>query len=61
MKQKYAVTFVQYHIYEVEANDENEAEDLAQEIFYSDMRQPIAACWHDDVMIEQCGGSNEQN
>lgn len=51
MKQKYIVTFVQYHIYEVEANDENEAEDLAYGLFSGE--------WYDDVMIEQCGGSDE--
>lgn len=48
---KYAVTFVQYHTYEVEANDGDEAENLANELFSGE--------WYDDVMIEQCEDTDE--
>ena len=59
MKQEYVVTFAVYYTYEVEANNEREAKDLAYESYRLDMRRCGTASWYDDVMIEQCGGTDE--
>lgn len=50
---KYAVTFVQEYYYEVEADNENNAEDLAYRKFYSDVCRPVANTHYDDVEIEE--------
>lgn len=55
---KYAVTFVQYHTYTVDAEDEDKAFDEAHEEFKGDMRSSIAATWYDDVEIECEGEDN---
>lgn len=47
------VTFIQYYTYMVEADDENEAEDLAHKEFLSDMRSPIAHTSYDEVEVEE--------
>ena len=49
---RYSVTFTQSYIYEVEAENEGEAEDLAYTIFKSDMYYPVARTWYDDCEIE---------
>lgn len=49
---KYTVTFIQYHTYTVDAEDEDMAFDEAHEEFKGDMRSSIAATWYDDVEIE---------
>lgn len=49
---RYIVTFVQYHTYEVEAEDEHEAENKAYKEFESDMYYPMANTFYDDVEIE---------
>lgn len=50
---KYKVWFTQYWGYEVEAEDEDVAFDLALEDFHAEMRRPIAhTCW-DDVEITE--------
>lgn len=50
---KYTVTFTKYYTYEVEADNEDEAIDLAlEENFYPEMRCPIADCFYDDVEVE---------
>ena len=48
---KYAVTFTQYHTYEVDATSENEARRCAYDEFLSDMRSPIASVIYDDVEV----------
>lgn len=49
---RYTVTFSQYSVYNVEASDEDEAEDIAYEMFKADMRVPIARTYYDEVEIE---------
>lgn len=50
---KYTVTFIKYYTYEVEADNEDEAIDLAfEENFYRDMHSPIADCTYDEVEVE---------
>lgn len=49
---KYNVNFIQYWSYTVEAQDEDEAFDLAHEEFVSDMRTPVACTIYDDCEIE---------
>ena len=56
---KYAVTFVQYHTYEVKANNKEEAENLAYEVFHLDMHRPATTCWYDDVSVERCEDADE--
>lgn len=50
---KYNVCFTQYWVYEVEAEDEDTAFDLALEDFHYEMRRPIAHTHYDDVEIEE--------
>ena len=47
----YTVTFIQYHTYDVEAEDDYEAENKAYKEFASDMRHPVAQTWYDEVEI----------
>ena len=49
---RYMVTFSQYHIYYVDAKDEEEAEDIAYKDFEADMRSPIANTFYDEVEVE---------
>ena len=48
----YTVTFTQYHTYDVEADNDYEAENKAYEKFRSDMCSPVGQTWYDDVEIE---------
>lgn len=48
----YKVTFVQYHVYEVDADDEDEAFHEAYDEFQSDMRCSIADTSYDYVEVE---------
>jgi hypothetical protein len=48
----YKVTFIQYNTYEVEADDDGEAEVKAYKEFYNDMVRPIAHTYYDEVEIE---------
>lgn len=48
----YTVTFTQYHTYDVEADNDYEAESKAYEEFRSDMCSPVGHTWYDDVEIE---------
>lgn len=48
---KYAISFVQYYTYEVEAENEEEAFDDAHSLFVSEMRQPIAHTNYDDCEV----------
>ena len=50
---EYNVTFTQYHNYVVEAEDENEAENLAYKEFLSDMCSSIANTSYDEVEVEE--------
>lgn len=47
---KYKVCFTKYYIYEVEADSEDEAIDLAfEDEFYNEMHCCIADCTYDEV------------
>ena len=54
----YTVTFIQYHTYEVVAENEYEAENKAYKEFDSDMHYPVANTFYDDVEIE-CNEEDE--
>lgn len=56
----YTVTFVQYHTYEVEAEDENEAFDNAYDEFQSDMRCSIADTFYDYSKVE-CNDEDDED
>lgn len=45
------VTFTQFHEYEIEAKNENEALEKAKSEFYNDMCRPIADTHYDDIEI----------
>lgn len=49
---KYTITFIKYYTYEVEADNEDEAIDEAEELFSSEMRRPIADCTYDEVEVD---------
>lgn len=49
----YGVTFTQRHYYEVEAENETEAEDLAYQQFYSDVSSSVANTHIDEAEIEE--------
>ena len=49
---KYNITYVQYHSYTIEADNEDEAERLAYKEFESDMRYPVASTYYDNIEIE---------
>jgi hypothetical protein len=44
--------FAQWHTYEVEADNPEEAIDIAQEDFIDDMRRPIANTEYDEIIVE---------
>ena len=50
---KFKVWFTQYYSYEVEAEDEDVAIDLAFDDFHSEMCQPIARTYYDDCEVEE--------
>lgn len=53
---KYTVRFTQWHDYEIEAENVDEAIDLAQEEFESDMHSPIANTVWDEMTVENEDG-----
>lgn len=51
---KFKVCFVKYYTYEIEADNEDEAIDIAfEENFYSEMHSCIADCTYDEVMCDK--------
>lgn len=50
---KYQVCFTKYYIYEVEADNDDEAIDIAEEAFRANMRSPIADCTYDEVECDK--------
>lgn len=46
---KFEVVFTKYFSYYVEAEDYDEAIDVAEEVFKADMRSPIADTTYDEV------------
>lgn len=48
---EYRVCFTQYHYYTVTAENEDEAIELAEEEFDTDMHRPIANSWWDGVEV----------
>ena len=53
-------SFIQYHNYKVEADNESEAENKAYNQFANDMRRPVAQTWYDDVEID-CDEEDEED
>lgn len=51
--EEYEVTFIKYYTYHVEAENEDEAIDIAEEDFRADMRSPIADTTYDNVEVEE--------
>ena len=49
---EYTVTFVQYHTYTVDAEDEDDALSEAYKEFQREMYYPVANTWYDDVEIK---------
>jgi hypothetical protein len=58
---RYRVTFTQYYEYEVEAETDDEAEEIAFEDFEAAMRSPIARLYYDDVEIDPLDDEEEEN
>jgi hypothetical protein len=51
---KYRVCFIKYYTYEVDADSEDEAIDIAmEENFYPEMRCCIADCTYDEVECDK--------
>ena len=48
----YEVTFVQYHTYTVDAEDEDKAFNEAYKEFQREMYYPAANTWYDNVDVE---------
>lgn len=57
---KFRVVFIQEWDYEVEADDADEAEDVAYDKFNTTMREPIAHTSYDDVRISEYDEEDEQ-
>jgi hypothetical protein len=49
---KFTVSFAQWNVYEVEADNVEEAIEQAEEEFESDMRDPIANIVWDEMIVE---------
>jgi len=54
----YLVTFIKYLEYEVEGENESEAEDKAYKLFCRDARYPVADTHYDEVEIEEIEGDD---
>ena len=52
----FTVRFIQQYEYEVEANDVDEAMDIAEENFSNDMCSPIANTVWDEMIVEDEDG-----
>jgi hypothetical protein len=52
----FTVRFIQQHAYIVEAKDVDEAMDIAEEDFISDMRSPIANTSWEEMIVEDEDG-----
>lgn len=52
---EYKVTFSKYYTYLVDAECEDKAEEIAYDMFSSDMRYPVADTSYDEVDIECTG------
>ena len=51
---KYRVSFIKRYTYEIDADDEDEAIDLAfEENFYPQMSYPVADCEYDEVECDK--------
>ena len=50
---KYKVLFTKYYSYEVEAESDEEAFDLAYDDFCSDMQNPLAHTGYDECQVEE--------
>ena len=60
-KKLYNVRFTQFHEYiEIEAEDEDEAVEIAEKEFKTDMYRPIAYTDYDEVEIAEAGEEYEE-
>lgn len=57
---KYWVDFAQWYSYEVDAEDEDEAVELAEEKFATDMRSPIANVVPDETLVYEVDEDGER-
>ena len=55
----YIVTFTKYMEYCVNAEDENEAEDKAYELFCRDAKYPVADTHYDEVYVGEIDETDE--
>ena len=58
--EKYRVDFAQWYSYDVEAEDEDEAIELAEEEFATDMRSPITDVVPDEGLLYQISDEEEE-
>lgn len=57
---KYRIDFAQWYSYEVEAESEDEAIELAEEEFATDMRSPIANVVPDETLVYEVDEDGER-
>lgn len=50
---EYKICFIKYHTYHVKAETEDEAIEIAEDIFCSDMCYPVADTTYDEVEVEE--------
>ena len=53
---RFEVIVTQYHSYEVEAENETEAEELGLYEFDKDMRYPVAHTQYDEIEVNEIDG-----
>lgn len=53
---RFEVIVTQYHSYEVEAENEDEAEELGLYEFDKDMRYPVAHTHYDEIEVNEIDG-----
>lgn len=57
---KYRIDFAQWYSYDVEAESEDEAIELAEEEFATDMRSPIANVVPDETLVYEVDENGER-
>ena len=57
---KYRIDFAQWYSYDVEAESEDEAIELAEEEFATDMRSPIANVVPDETLVYEVNEDGER-
>lgn len=57
---QYRIDFAQWYSYDVEAESEDEAIELAEEEFATDMRSPIANVIPDEILVYEVDEDGER-